>query len=195
MSRKGVAIFALVALALLFLSTPRVLAQTVEGRINGTVTDAAGSVIPGAEVVLKGLDTGFERKTTTSATGTYFMPSIPPGRYSLTVTMQGFQTYVVPDFRLDVNQARTIDAQLSVGVVTQTVEVKAQAIALNTTDATIGSVIQHQQMVELPLSGRNFTQLILLVPGASPVQTGQQGSFTIRPGGVSPAVTAACARR
>ena len=176
------------ALALVFLAAVHTApAQTVEGRINGTVTDSAGKLVPGAQVTLKNLDADVERRITTSETGTFLMPSLPPGRYSLTASSAGFQQYVVPEFRLQVNESRTIDVQLSVGAVTQTVEVQASAATLNTTDSTIGTVVHHQTIVEMPLNGRNFTQLIQLAPGAAPIQTGQQNSFT-NTGGISPAI-------
>jgi hypothetical protein len=161
--------------------------QTVQGQINGTVTDPGGNVIPGASIVLKSLETGVERKSVTSAAGVYFLPSIPPGRYSLSISASGFQPYDIPEILLTVNQSRTVDAQLSIGTMRQTVEVSASPVALDTTTSNIGTVVQHRDIVEIPLNGRNFTQLILLTPGASPIQTGQQNAFIIT-GGISPPV-------
>jgi len=172
---------------LFFAAVETIPAQTVEGRINGTVTDAEGKVVPGAQVILKNLGAEVERRSTTSEAGAFVMLSLPPGRYSLTVTSQGFQQYVVSEFRLQVNESRTMDVQLSVGAVTQTIEVQASAATINTTDATIGTVVNHQTIVEMPLNGRNFTQLIQLTPGAAPIQTGQQNNFT-NTGGISPAI-------
>ncbi len=165
----------------------RLPAQTVEGRVNGTVTDSAGKVAPGVQITLKNLDENAERRVTSSDAGAFVIPSLPPGRYSLTASAQGFQQYVVPEFKLQVNESRTIDVQLTIGAVTQTIEVQAAASALNTTDATIGTVVQHQDIVEIPLNGRNFTSLIQLTPGASPIQAGQQNTFTDT-GGISPAI-------
>ena len=112
---------------------------------------------------------------------------MPPGRYSLTFTAAGFQTRVVPDLRLQVNEARTIDVELKVGAVSERVEVEATAVAVNRTDATIGTVIQQQEIVEIPLNGRNFAQLIQLSPGVTPIGLGQQIAFNIT-GGFSPSV-------
>lgn len=168
-------------------ATPAAHAQTVEGQINGTVTDTTGSVVPGAQITLKNLDTGAERKAIGSASGTYFLTSVPPGRYSLVVTAKGFKAYDVPELTLQVSQARTVDAKLMPGAVTETVRVNAGGVALNTTGATIGTVIGHNDIVTMPLNGRNFTELIQLTPGVAPVQTGQQNAFIIT-GGISPAV-------
>jgi hypothetical protein len=169
------------------LSASRVHGQTVQGQISGTVTDPSGNVVPGAEIALKSLDTNTGRNTVSSASGVYFLPSIPPGRYSLTISAVGFQSFVVPEILLTVNQSRTIDAQMTIGAVKQTVQVSASAVALDTTTANIGTVVQHEDIVEMPLNGRNFTELILLTPGTSPTEGGQQGAFIIT-GGISPPV-------
>ena len=182
---KVTTIFLLCICALL--SATRVNGQTVQGQINGTVTDPSGNVIPGAEIALKSLDTNTGRNTVSSASGVYFLPSIPPGRYSLTISAVGFQSFIIPEIDLTVNQSRTIDAQMTIGAVKQTVQVQASAVALDTTTANIGTVVQHQDIVEMPLNGRNFTQLILLTPGAAPIQGGQQNAFIIT-GGISPSV-------
>lgn len=162
-------------------------AQTVEGQINGTVIDNSGSVVPGANVVLKSLDNGAERTTVSAASGVYFLASVPPGRYSLTVTATGFAQFEVSDMTLLVNQARTFDVKLAPGTVTQTVQVNGGGVALNTTEATIGTVVGQREVVTMPLNGRNFTELIQLTPGTAPIQTGQQNAFIIT-GGISPAV-------
>jgi len=167
--------------------TPAVYAQTVEGQINGTVTDNSGSVVSGANVVLKSLDTAAERSTLTAASGVYFLSSVPPGRYSLTVSATGFAQFQISDLTLLVSQARTFDVRLGLGAVTQTVQVNGGGVALNTTEATIGTVVEHRDVVALPLNGRNFTELIQLTPGVAPIQTGQQNAFIIT-GGISPAV-------
>jgi len=162
-------------------------AQTNFGQVNGTVYDPSGNLVPNAKVMVRNLDAEGEREAVTSGSGGYAILTVPPGRYSLTVTATGFQTYVVPEFRLQVNEARTIDARLSIGQVAETVEVTASSVVVNQTDATIGTVIQMQEIIEIPLNGRNFAQLILLAPGASPAAVGQQQTFGIT-GGFSPAV-------
>lgn len=162
-------------------------AQTVQGQINGTVTDPGGNAVSGATITLKSLDTNTERTTVSASSGVYFLSSVQPGRYMMTVAAPGFETYTIPQIELRVNESRTLNAQLVVGTVTQTVEVQSAAVALNTTEATIGSVVEHEDVVAMPLNGRNFTELIQLTPGTAPIQTGQQNAFIIT-GGISPAV-------
>jgi hypothetical protein len=188
MVKKRIYLFeGLVLWAALFLLLPVLPGQTVSGRITGTITDPSGGGVPGAEITLTNLATGVTRTTTSGSSGAYILESVLPGTYSLQVRKAGFKKYVVSDIILRVNQSRTVDVQLTLGSTTQSVEVKAHPLALDTTTATVGQVIEHQEMVQLPLNGRNFTQLTLLTPGASPVQTGQQSAFTVT-GGISPAV-------
>ncbi len=163
------------------------MAQTNFGQINGTVTDPSGVEITGAKAVLQSLETSTERQAMTNSAGTFVIPSVAPGRYSLTVTANGFQTYKVSEFPLQSGEARTIDAKMILGTVSDTVQVVGQTVAVDKTEATISTVIQQQEIVEIPLNGRVFSQLMLLSPGVAPVQVGQQGTFQIT-GGYSPAV-------
>jgi hypothetical protein len=178
--------FALVLAALLCLHT-KGLPQTNFGQVNGRVYDPSGNVVNGAKISLRNLDAEAIRKAVSRETGAFVVLTVPPARYSLTVTAPGFQTYVVPEFRLQVNEARTFDVRMQIGQVAETIEVTATAVAVNKTDATIGTVIQQEEIVEIPLNGRNFAQLILLAAGASPAAVGQQQTFGIT-GGFSPAV-------
>ena len=180
-ARRDIGIL-LLLLAFVMLPVLKLHAQTNLGQVNGTIYDQTGTVVPRAQIVLSDLDKSAQRQAISSGAGTYVIQSVPPGRYSLTVTMSGFSKYVVPEFRLQVNEARTIDAQLTIGVVTQTVEVKATPVALNQTDATLGEVVQHQEITQIPLNGRNFTQLMTLAPGVSPIAVGQQAAFMISGG-------------
>jgi hypothetical protein len=162
----------------------------VVGTINGTIRDQTGAVVPGAEIVITNLNTGDRREAASSDSGTYVLPSVPPGRYSLSVSLTGFKTYVLKEFRLEVKQLSTIDVQLELGGVGEAVTVTAAPPLLDATDSTIGTVIQHAELTEMPLNGRNFTQLLLLAPGASPDQGDQQIGQTVAlgEGSVSPAV-------
>ncbi len=165
-------------------------AQTTNGSINGTVTDPSGSAVGGVQVQVSSADTGLQRTATTLDNGTYTLPQLPPGNYELTIQKAGFATEDRKGIQLLVNQAATIDFKLTVAAVSETVEVTGAPPPLNTTTATLGDVVQHQQIVDLPLNGRNFTQLTLLSPGAVNQQSGQQGAFTVQPGAgtVSPSV-------
>jgi hypothetical protein len=165
-------------------------AQTTNGSISGTITDPSGSSVGGVQVTATSTDTGLTRTATTLDNGTYNIPQLPPGLYDLSVEKTGFATEDRKGVQLLVNQAATIDFKLAVAAVSQTVEVTGAPPPLNTTNATLGDVIQHQQIVDLPLNGRSFTQLTLLAPGAAPQQSGQQGAFTVQlgQGSISPSV-------
>ena len=181
--------FACLLIAALFLM-PGAGAQTTNGLITGSVTDATGALVPGAEVNVVNQGTGVTRSTTTNSTGSYILPQLPPGVYKVTVTKEGFSTENRENVELQVNQSLTIDFHLGVGSTAQTVEVTGAPPQLNTTSATLSDVVSHDETVGLPLNGREFTQLTLLTPGAAPQEDGQQSSFTVAlgAGGISPSV-------
>ncbi len=171
-------------------------AQNVNGAFHGTITDSTGAVIPGASVVVKNLGTGATRAIECDASGFYAITQIPPAHYSVTVSKAGFTTVVEDDVQLLVNQDREGNFTLKVGQVTQQVEVTATPAALNTTNSTLGTVVGSEQVVDLPLNGRQFTQMILLSPGAVPHEGGQQAAFQVQEGGggISPSVNGQGAR-
>ncbi len=176
--------------AILSVCVTGLVAQTTNGSISGTVSDPSGSSVGGVQVTATSTDTGLERTANTLDNGTYNIPQLPPGLYNLSVQKAGFATEDRKGVQLLVNQAATIDFKLSVAAVSQTVEVTGAPPPLNTTNATLGDVVQHQQIVDLPLNGRSFTQLTLMTPGAAPQQSGQQGAFTVQlgQGSISPSV-------
>jgi hypothetical protein len=179
-----------VLLALIMMTVLGATAQTTAGLITGVVNDPSGAVIPDASVAVVNQDTGATRTTVSSGTGEYIVPQLAPGVYMITVTKTGFGTEVHKGVQLQVNQSLTLDFKLGLESSTQTVDVTTAPPMLNTTSATLSNVISHDETVELPLNGRQFTQLALLSPGASPVQNGQQGSFVVSlgAGGISPSV-------
>ena len=122
--------------------------------------------------------------------GSYTITDLPPAHYSLKVTSKGFQTLSRPDVELQVSQDAEVNNVLTVGQATEVVEVTAAPPMLTTTGSTLGQVIGNKEAVDLPLNGRQFTQLILLTPGAAPIEGGQQNGFSIHiaGGGISPAV-------
>ncbi len=166
------------------------LAQAVNGSFHGTVTDSSGAVIPGAQVEIRNLSSGATRDATTDDKGFYTITDLPPAHYSLKVTSKGFQTLSRPDVELQVSQDAEVNNVLTVGQATEVVEVTAAPPMLTTTGSTLGQVIGNKEAVDLPLNGRQFTQLILLTPGAAPIEGGQQNGFSIHiaGGGISPAV-------
>jgi hypothetical protein len=184
--RKILGCFALT----LSVSTVSLLGQTTNGSIGGTITDPSGAAVGGVQVQVTNTDTGLQRSATTLDNGTYAIPQLPPGMYDLTVQKAGFATEDRKAVQLLVNQAATIDFKLAVAAVSQTVDVTGAPPPLNTTNATLGGVVEHQQIIDLPLNGRSFTQLTLLTPGSAPQQSGQQAAFTVQlgQGSISPSV-------
>ena len=172
---------------LLVLHSP---AQTTNGLITGTITDSTQATVPGAEVKVINEGTNLARTALTNATGVYIVPQVSPGLYEITVVKQGFAKTDRKDVLLVVNQSITLDFALQVAKSNEVIVVTGAPPALNTTNATLGVVIEHEDAVDLPLNGREFTQLALLSPGAAPVQRAQQSSFTVALGigGISPSV-------
>ena len=153
------------------------------GQITGLVTDSSGAVVAGAEITVVNPETNFTRSSTTNSTGNYTFPVLQPGVYNVKAEMQGFQTESRTAVRLEVEQVARIDFHLSVGLVTQTVEVFGGAPLLTTESATIGTVIDNQRIVDLPLNGRNFVSLIALSPNVSANFTSNGGQANARQGG------------
>jgi hypothetical protein len=137
--------------------------------LNGTVKDQSGAVIPGAVLNLIEDGTHFKQTTRSNGTGIYNFTSVPPGRYALQVVAKGFKTVLQSSFQLAVNQTSTIDIAMPIGAVTAEVVVSSQGVALETSTAELGNVVAEKEVNDLPLNGRNFTELLLLTPGASPV--------------------------
>ena len=167
-------------------------AQITDGSFRGTVTDLSGAAVPGARVQLRNSVSGVlrERQLTN---GQYLFPSVPPGTYDITASLQGFDTLRNQSVVLQVGQHATLDFKLRPGELRQEVNVTDQAPLLNTANATVGTVVDGEKITQLPLNGRQFTQLILLTPGAAPQNTGLQGSYDVATnlGAVSPAVNGA----
>ncbi len=144
--------------------------------LNGTVRDSAGAVITGATVVLHNRDTNLDRTSTTNSVGAYVMPDVQPGNYDLKVTKSGFGPIVKSEIILVVNQTATYDFALKAGAVNAVIEVQANPVALETSTAELGVAVVKEQVNDLPLNGRNFTQLLNLTPGVSTVNVSQNSS-------------------
>ncbi len=160
-------------ISVLVLSTTAAVAQLSTASLNGVVRDPTGAVVPRAEVILHSSDTGVERKTVSNDTGTYVFSNIGPGRYTLKVSAPSFSTKQISEFVLAVNQTATIDVSLTAGAQTEVVSVEATAEQLQVSSAELGTVIATKQVNDLPLNGRNFTQLLSLTPGVAPISVGQ----------------------
>jgi Carboxypeptidase regulatory-like domain/TonB dependent receptor/TonB-dependent Receptor Plug Domain len=144
--------------------------------INGTVHDSAGAVVPEAKVVLHNRDTNLDRSAVTNSVGAYVMPDVQPGNYDLRVTRSGFGPMVKSEINLVVNQTATYDFTLKAGAVNEVIEVQANPVALETSTAELGVAVVKEQVNDLPLNGRNFTQLLNLTPGVSTVNVSQNNT-------------------
>ncbi len=165
-------------------------AQSINGAFHGTVTDPLGAVVAGAKVEVKNLASGEVRQATTNEDGFYTITGLAPGHYSESASKSGFSITVRPDVQLEVSQDLEVNNRLELGSNTTTVKVEATPQMLETASSTLGHEIGSKAAVDLPLNGRQFAQLILLAPGAAPVQGSQQNTYMIPfgAGGLSPGV-------
>jgi hypothetical protein len=145
--------------------------------INGTVVDPSGALVMAASIELKSAATGLHRTTTTNEEGLYEITPLPVGTYAITITKAGFKPTTISRIDVQFGETRTIDATLEVGSTTEAVEVTATVETVNRTNAEIGGVIEAPQIKEIPVSGRNWASLMLLVPGAVNYGDGAQRSI------------------
>ncbi len=167
------------ALLLLCLSVA-VMAQTFRGGIEGTVTDSSGAVVAGAQVTVTNTETGFTRTTQTDATGNYFVPELPIGSYDVTVKAKGFRPAAAKGMKVVVSSSQQVNIALSPGDVAETVIVTDQTPLVVTTQDTLGATLEAEQFNALPVSGRDFTKLLVMVPGSGGDPSGvadSPGSF------------------
>src|SRR5271163_599716 len=162
---------------------PAVFGQDVSSKITGTVTDASGAVISGATVTATEKSRGTVYPAETNSAGVYYLSPLPIGDYVLKVSAAGFSTAERPSFSLAMDQTARIDITMTVGQASQTVEVSAAPPLLQTDQTFLGTVLDAQANVTLPLATRNYNQLTLLSPGAVSLNpgsfTGSQASFQV----------------
>ncbi len=174
---KGSAI-AVVLLAALASIAPAWAQTASTALVLGTVTDAAGAVVPGATVDLTNTATNETKRITTNAEGQYAFPNVPPGTYTLKISKAGFATTTFSNIKLDVSKSYTYDARLEVSSGKEIVEVTAGATAeLQTTDAVVGGVVAGQTLSHLPTLQRDTRELLTLQPGSTPYETNNGGAF------------------
>jgi hypothetical protein len=165
--RRSSSIIVLFSFLVLILSTIAV-GQELEATLTGTVTDPSGAVVAGATVVVHSQDTGIDVRTgTTSTTGSFNITNIPAGHYTVTVRQEGFQAFVARDVTLYTAEKHTLDVQLKTGTASESVEVSAENVSIQTTTAEQSGTVTGEQVRELALNNRNFEQLVLLQPGVS----------------------------
>src|ERR1041385_6795049 len=141
--------------AVILLTIP-LIAQTDRASVNGTVTDASGSAVQNARIEAVSVDTGIRRQAATGSAGTYEFAGLPIGLYKVTIEKEGFRTMAIDHVVLSVGEARTLDARLEVGGITEMVEVAATPEPVNRSSADVGAVIDGAEIKELPLNGRSF---------------------------------------
>jgi hypothetical protein len=141
-------------------------AQTVTARLTGTITDPNGAAVVGATVSVTNTSTGQASTAQTNEQGFYVVPALPPGQYHEEVTQKGFEK-VTRDFELQVSQIAVVDFQLTIGAISESITVTGGSPVIDAADSSVSTVIQGRQITELPLNGRNFTQLATLVPGVN----------------------------
>ena len=151
--------------SILLLASIPLSAQTLGG-INGQVADSTGAVIPGATVTITNTDTTAVRTMSTNASGLYAAPGLTPGPYEVRVETAGFAAQARA-VNIQVQQTARLDFQLEIGQVAESIEVTSEAALLDTSNVTVGTVIDNQRIVDLPLNGRNFLQLVSLSPNVT----------------------------
>jgi hypothetical protein len=167
--------------AVFFLLAITAAAQTVSTQILGLVSDPTGAVVPGAVITAKRIETGDVRSTVSNETGNYIFPLVDSGTYDITCTAAGFKSEARRGVPIELQQKARLDFQMQVGQQTELVEVTSRAPLLKTEDATLGSVVEHRRIIELPLNGRNFAQAATLMPGVvyGSARMGIDGNSTI----------------
>ena len=140
-------------------------AQSVSGTLLGTVTDASGAVVADAKITVVNEGTGLTRTVTSDANGEYVVPSIPTGRYTVTAEVAGFKTLALSNIELGVDQRARIDLKLEVGALTESVTIEAVSPLLQTSSSELGTTVKTEQLLAMPLNGRNFVSLTRSVPG------------------------------
>jgi hypothetical protein len=155
-------------------------AQSSTATLSGTVEDQKGALIPGASIALINADQGSQRLATTSSEGTFVFPLLPPGKYSVTATREGFGPVEIRDVALNVNDQVAMRIHLNIGTVSQTVEIVDGASLIDESPA-VATVVDRQFVANLPLNGRSFQSLITLTPGVvlTKASINQQGQFSV----------------
>ena len=169
MRARFLLLFCVVSLMLVIGS--RGMAQTT-ATVSGVVTDESGGVLPAVQLAITNAGTGIQRTFTTDTSGRFVVFQLPPGSYKLAATLAGFETLVRDEITLTVGQIATLNLSMKVGSVTEQVTVTADAPLVNTGTSAVSGVVEEKRIEQLPLNGRDFSQLPLVQPGVSAVRNG-----------------------
>jgi hypothetical protein len=148
------------------------MAQEITGNIHGVISDPSGALVQSAAVTVVQVETGLTRMALTDHNGNYLLVELPVGRYRLEVVAAGFRKYLQEGISLDVNETATVNLHLKVGLESQQIEVNANAALVQSTVSSIGEIVMEREILDLPLDGRNFSQLGTLQPGVVPLTPG-----------------------
>ncbi len=184
LSKRSALFFPFLMLVAALLATSSALAQST-ATLQGTVTDSKGAVLPNATVVVRNRNTSTERTTQTDSDGNYQVAALPVGVYTVEVRVEGFKTQVADQVRLEVAKTAVQNFQMDVGAISEQVLVSSDVPVIETATTSVGTVINQRTVQEIPLNGRHFVDLGLLIPGSvTPPQNGfltaplrGQGSF------------------
>jgi hypothetical protein len=170
---KSSAAFTIVTILLFAIFASRLVpAQQITGIIRGTIVDPNGAVVSKATVTATQVETGLVRATVTDRDGSYVFLELPIGAYKMQVQAENFDKYLQQGIALSVNQVATVNIHLRVGSDVQQVEVKADAALVQEAISSLGETVTQRQILDLPLDGRNFSQLGILQPGVVPLTPG-----------------------
>ena len=175
------------ALLAMLMSTVPAGAQQGTTEVRGRVTDAQGGVLAGVQVTVRNQDTGMFRETVTTADGTYFVSGIVPGRYEIVAEGKGFKKYNRTDVRLEIGKTTTLDIELAVGGLEETVTISAESPIVDVTSKEVGGSVTSRELVQLPSVNRNFVGFVGLLPGVIPsISTESFGSDSVTVNGQDP---------
>jgi hypothetical protein len=175
--------------AVLCLASFSLKAQTINASITGLVTDPSGAAIPNARVVATNAATNVSVATQSNTAGVFTILFLPAANYNISAETQGFKKLTVGPFKLDVNQTARIDLKMEVGEITQSVEIRDVAPVLQSESTATGDIITSQKLTTLPLNGRNFASLVILIPGALTTNpNGMNNAGRFQGGGSRPVV-------
>ncbi len=170
-------------LLLLALVCSPLAAQEVTASLRGVVLDPSGRGIPKAEVKATQVETGLTRTAVSDRHGAYVLVLLPVGHYRLEATAKGFRKFLQEGITLSVNEAANVPIRLTIGSSTQVVQVRSNAPLIETSSTTLGKTVNEREILDLPLNGRNFSQLGLLQPGVVPITPGlAQAGGSLRDG-------------
>src|SRR5947207_11095816 len=164
--------FLTLLLSALFIFASSTFAADPTGTIAGTVLDPSGAAVVGAKITATALATGLTRQTVSAVDGGYVFPLLPVGVYSIAIEAPGFRRSEQKGIEVQADKASTVPISLQIGATNETISVEANAELVETRAGALSKVISQQNIVELPLNGRNAASLVLLAPGTSDLNAG-----------------------